>query len=75
MAGKAKEIAGFTTPDKYTVVIHLSKPDMAFMGAMAMSFTDVVAKEWVDKWRRSTATRSAPARSCSTTGRGAARSS
>ena len=52
MAGKAKEIAGFTTPDKYTVVIHLAKPDMAFMGAMAMSFTDVVAKEWVDKWGR-----------------------
>ncbi len=52
MAGKAKEIAGYTTPDKYTVVIHLSKPDMAFMGAMAMSFTDVVAKEWVDKWGR-----------------------
>jgi peptide/nickel transport system substrate-binding protein len=50
MAGKAKEITGYTTPDKYTVVINLSKPDMAFMGAMAMSFTDVVAKEWVDKW-------------------------
>ena len=52
MAGKAKEIAGYTTPDKYTVVIHLDKPDMAFMGAMAMSFTDVVAKEWVEKWGR-----------------------
>jgi ABC-type transport system substrate-binding protein len=52
MAGKTKEIAGYTTPDDHTVVIHLSKPDMAFMGAMAMSFTDVVAKEWVDKWGR-----------------------
>ena len=52
MDGKAKEIAGYTTPDKYTVVIHLAKPDMAFMGAMAMSFTDVVAKEWVEKWGR-----------------------
>ena len=52
MDGKAKEIAGYTTPDKYTVVINLEKPDMAFMGAMAMSFTDVVAKEWVEKWGR-----------------------
>jgi len=33
-------------------VIHLAKPDMAFMGAMAMSFTDVVSKEWVQKWGR-----------------------
>ena len=52
MDGKAEEIAGYTTPDKYTVVIKLEKPDMAFMGAMAMSFTDVVAKEWVEKWGR-----------------------
>ena len=52
MDGKAKEIAGYTTPDKYTVVIKLEKPDMAFMGAMAMSFTDVVAREWVEKWGR-----------------------
>ena len=52
MDGKAKEIVGYTTPDKYTVVIKLDKPDMAFMGAMAMSFTDVVAREWVEKWGR-----------------------
>ena len=52
MDGKAEEIVGYTTPDDYTVVIKLEKPDMAFMGAMAMSFTDVVAKEWVEKWGR-----------------------
>jgi peptide/nickel transport system substrate-binding protein len=52
MAGKAEEIAGYETPDKYTVVIRLKRPDMAFMGAMAMSFTDVVAEEWVEKWGR-----------------------
>ena len=52
MDGKAKEIKGYQTPDKYTVVIRLSHPDMAFMGAMAMSFTDVVAREWVQKWGR-----------------------
>ena len=52
MAGKAKTIAGYETPDPYTVRIRLEKPDMAFMGAMAMSFTDVVAKEWVQKWGR-----------------------
>jgi ABC-type transport system substrate-binding protein len=52
MDGKAEEIVGYTTPDKYTVVIKLAKPDMAFMGAMAMSFTDVVAREWVEKWGR-----------------------
>jgi len=52
MAGKVTGIKGFETPDKYTVVIRLEKPDMAFLGAMTMSFTDVVAKEWVDKWGR-----------------------
>jgi ABC-type transport system substrate-binding protein len=52
MDGKAKEIKGYQTPDAYTVVIRLSHPDMAFMGAMAMSFTDVVAEEWVQKWGR-----------------------
>ena len=52
MDGKADEIAGYTTPDDSTVVIKLEKPDMAFMGAMAMSFTDVVAREWVEKWGR-----------------------
>jgi oligopeptide transport system substrate-binding protein len=52
MAGKAKHIAGYQTPDPYTVVIKLEQPDMAFMGAMTMSFTDVVAREWVEKWGR-----------------------
>ena len=52
MAGEAREIKGFATPDKYTVRIRLEKPDMAFMGAVTMSFTDVVAKEWVEKWGR-----------------------
>lgn len=52
MEGKAKEITGFEAPDKYTVVIRLEKPDMAFLAALSMTFTDVVAKEWVEKWGR-----------------------
>ena len=77
MAGKAKSIAGYETPDKYTVVIRLQKPDMAFMGAMAMSFTRCRPQGMgrASGAGRSTVTRSAPARSCSTTGRRAARSS
>jgi len=52
LRGKAKHIAGFQTPDKYTVTIRLEKPDMAFLYAMSMTFTDVVPWEWVEKWGR-----------------------
>ena len=47
--GKAKEIKGYKVVDDYTVEITLEKPDGAFLYAMAMPFTSVLPKEWVDK--------------------------
>jgi oligopeptide transport system substrate-binding protein len=49
-AGKAKEISGFKVLDKYTVQITLEQPDLSFLKALTMEFTDVVPKEWVEKW-------------------------
>ena len=47
--GKAKEIKGYKVVDDYTIEITLEKPDGAFLYAMAMPFTSVLPKEWVDK--------------------------
>ena len=47
--GKAKEIKGYKVVDDYTIEITLEKPDGAFLFAMAMPFTSVLPKEWVDK--------------------------
>ncbi len=47
--GKAKEITGYKVVDDYTIQITLDKPDGAFLLAMAMPFTSVMPKEWVDK--------------------------
>jgi peptide/nickel transport system substrate-binding protein/oligopeptide transport system substrate-binding protein len=48
-AGKAKSMSGIVTPDDYTVVINLSKPDATILYSLTMSFCDVVPKEWVEK--------------------------
>jgi len=50
--GKAKDIAGFKAIGKYTVEIDLTHPDATLLSALTMSFTDVVPKEWVEKWGR-----------------------
>jgi len=47
--GKAKEIKGYKVIDDSTIEITLEKPDGAFLYAMAMAFTSVLPKEWVDK--------------------------
>jgi oligopeptide transport system substrate-binding protein len=47
--GKAKEIKGYKVVDDYTIQITLEKPDGAFLYAMAMMFTSVLPKEWVDQ--------------------------
>ena len=47
--GKAKEIKGYKVIDDSTIEITLGKPDGAFLYAMAMAFTSVLPKEWVDK--------------------------
>jgi len=47
--GKAKDIKGYKVVDDSTIQITLEKPDGAFLMAMAMPFTSVMPKEWVDK--------------------------
>jgi oligopeptide transport system substrate-binding protein len=49
-SGKAKDVTGITTPDNYTVQIHLDSPDLSFLNAVTMEFCDVIPKEWVDQW-------------------------
>ncbi|WP_225768203.1 ABC transporter substrate-binding protein [Inquilinus sp. Marseille-Q2685] len=48
--GKAKELSGITTPDDYTVVFRLTKPDAPFLHKMALNFSHVVPKEEVEKY-------------------------
>ncbi len=50
VAGKAKELAGVTTPDDKTVVIALTRPDATFLHLMAINFGFVVPKEEVEKY-------------------------
>jgi ABC-type transport system substrate-binding protein len=47
--GKATEIKGYKVVDDYTVALTLEKPDVSFLYAMALPFTSVLPKEWVDK--------------------------
>jgi len=49
-SGKASSIAGVKVVDPYTLQIDLVKPDATILSALTMSFTDVMAKEWVQKW-------------------------
>jgi ABC-type transport system substrate-binding protein len=48
--GKAKELSGVTTPDDYTVVFHLTRPDAPFLHKMALNFSHVVPREEVEKY-------------------------
>lgn len=48
--GKAKELSGVTTPDDYTVVFQLTRPDAPFLHKMALNFSHVVPKEEVEKY-------------------------
>jgi ABC-type transport system substrate-binding protein len=47
--GKATEIKGYKVVDDYTIALTLEKPDVSFLYAMALPFTSVLPKEWVDK--------------------------
>jgi peptide/nickel transport system substrate-binding protein len=50
-AGKGKGLKGITTPDKYTLVIHLTRPTAAIViGAMALPGTAPVPKEYAAKY-------------------------
>ncbi|WP_343712729.1 ABC transporter substrate-binding protein [Inquilinus sp.] len=48
--GKAKELSGIETPDDYTVVFRLTRPDAPFLHKMALNFSHVVPKEEVEKY-------------------------
>jgi peptide/nickel transport system substrate-binding protein len=48
--GKAAHISGYKVLDKYTIEIDLTQPDLAFLNALTMDFTDPIPKEWVQKW-------------------------
>jgi ABC-type transport system substrate-binding protein len=48
-SGKATAIDGVRVVDPYTIEIDLTKPDASILNALTMSFTDVVAKEWVQQ--------------------------
>jgi ABC-type transport system substrate-binding protein len=47
---KADAVSGFTAVDPQTVQIKLASPDLSFLNALTMEFTDVMAREWVQKW-------------------------
>jgi ABC-type transport system substrate-binding protein len=47
--GAADEVEGFEVMDAHTVRITLDAPDAAFLHVMALPFTSVLAKEWVDE--------------------------
>ena len=49
-AGKADTVAGYKVVDPSTIQIELTQPDASFLYILSMQFTDVVAKEWVEKW-------------------------
>ena len=48
IAGKAKDLAGLTTPDANTVVFTLNHPDATFLHLMAINFGFVIPKEAVE---------------------------
>jgi ABC-type transport system substrate-binding protein len=49
-AGDSETLSGIATPDKYTVVFTLSRPDATFLHLMALNFSFAVPKEVVEKW-------------------------
>ncbi len=46
--GKAETLSGIKTPDDYTVVFKLSRPDATFLHVIAINFASVVPKEVVE---------------------------
>ncbi|GMA64280.1 hypothetical protein GCM10025859_47200 [Alicyclobacillus fastidiosus] len=47
--GQSKTISGLSTPDKYTLVIHLDKPEQFFLKIMAMPFASAVDPAFVKR--------------------------
>ena len=51
-----KPISGITTPDKYTIVFKLKRPNGAFVDALVMPMTSPVPKEYAAKYDSKTST-------------------
>ncbi len=47
---KAAHISGITVTGRYGIRFRLSSPDRAFLNVLAMPFTSVVPREWVQRW-------------------------
>jgi ABC-type transport system substrate-binding protein len=50
VSGAASGLSGVTTPDDYSVVIELSRPNAVFLNVLAMHFSSIVPKEEVAKY-------------------------
>ncbi len=48
--GETNHIAGIETPDRYTLVLRIDKPNAVFIEQLAMSNAGVVPKEVAEKW-------------------------
>jgi oligopeptide transport system substrate-binding protein len=49
-AGRAEHVRGIETPDPYTIIFRLDKPDPIFLHKLAMPFASAVPKEVVERW-------------------------
>ena len=50
VSGAADGLSGVTTPDDYTVVINLTRPNAVFLNVLAMHFSSIVPQEEVEKY-------------------------
>ncbi len=48
--GKAAHVSGITAPGRYTISFRLTARDQAFLNVLAMPFTSVAPREWVQRW-------------------------
>lgn len=48
--GRASHISGITTQGRYGISFRLTAPDRSFLNVLAMPFTSVVPREWVQRW-------------------------
>ena len=50
--GRAKTVAGIDTPDRWTIIFHLTAPDPIFPAKVAMPFAAAVPREMVTRYDR-----------------------
>lgn len=52
VAHRTAHVAGIETPDRFTIIFHLSAPDPIFPHKLAMPFAAAVPREVVERWGR-----------------------